>query len=166
MATVIGIDVGISGAISVVEKESVLTSIDMPVLKIDKKNKLDEVGIVNFLKAWPSLHIYIEKAQAMPGRGAKCPLCRKAPSQGVVSTGGYLEGFGVLKGICAGLGRSYTLVHPRSWKCKMMKDMGKEKEASIVRVRQLYPMVHLPRKKDHGKADSILIGRYGLFYGD
>ena len=42
----------------------------------------------------------------------------------------------------------------------MMHDMPKEKEASIMRVGQLYPDLVLGRKKDHGIADAILIAKY------
>ncbi len=40
--------------------------------------------------------------------------------------------------------------------------MQKGKEASIYRVKQLYPNMDFPGKKDHGKADDILIALYGL----
>ncbi|MBI5193836.1 MAG: hypothetical protein HZA08_10530, partial [Nitrospirae bacterium] len=42
---------------------------------------------------------------------------------------------------------------------------GKDKGSSIIRVKQLYPDMKLIRKKDHNKADAVLIGLYGLREG-
>lgn len=153
---VVGIDVGFSGAIAAIGDEGNQV-IDMPVIETLKKSKsgtkstkheLDGVGVkMAILRMNPS-HIFIEKAQTMPG-------------QGVASSGRYMDGYGVIKGICIGLGLPYTLVHPRTWKKLIMHDMGKEKGESIVRAKQLFPLVDLPLKKDHGKADALLIAEYG-----
>jgi crossover junction endodeoxyribonuclease RuvC len=169
---VIGIDPGFTGAIAVLDKEGkVKHLIDMPVIAVGKKTELDAVAIRNLFfeqKGDPLLfvesefHVYIEKAQAFMGSGKPCPLCKKKQAQGVVSTANYMASYGIIKGICVGLNIPYTLVHPKTWKAKMMRDMSKEKGASIVRVRQLYPELDFPRKKDHGRADAILIARYGL----
>ena len=59
-----------------------------------------------------------------------------------------------------GLSVEYQLIHPKTWKKELMHDMPKEKEASIMRVGQLYPDLVLGRKKDHGIADAILIAKY------
>jgi len=146
----IGIDPGFSGAITVIDEDKrIIYCVDMPILKVGKRNELDEIMIYQILKSYEPDHVYIEKAQSMPG-------------QGISSTGRYMASYGILRGICVGLGIPYTLVHPRTWKKEMMKDMPKEKEASIMRVNQLYPYFALPRKKDHGKSDSILLALHGL----
>ena len=97
-------------------------------------------------------HAFVEKAQSMPG-------------QGIASTARYMTGYGQILGILAGLYIPKTLVHPRTWKTKMMKDMPKEKGASILRCQQLYPEFakeFLTLKKHHGRADAILIAAYGV----
>jgi crossover junction endodeoxyribonuclease RuvC len=73
-----------------------------------------------------------------------------------------MASYGFLRGVCAGLKIEYQLIHPKTWKKVMMFDMPKEKEASIMRVGQLYPDLVLGRKKDHGIADAILIAKYLL----
>ena len=73
-----------------------------------------------------------------------------------------MASYGFLRGVCAGLSIEYHLIHPKTWKKVMMHDMPKEKEASIMRVGQLYPDIVLGRKKDHGIADAILIAKYLL----
>lgn len=149
---VVGIDTGFSGALaSLIWHRDLLVvqeAIDMPTVKAGKKKELDLPEIRDWLEAINPTHIFIEKAQAMPG-------------QGVVSTGRYMQSFGELIGLCVGLSFPYTLVHPASWKRAMLRDMKKGKDASLIRVKQIYPDMHFFRKKDHGKADAILIARYG-----
>lgn len=148
---VAGIDVGFSGAICIMNSNKEITyAVDMPIIKT-KKTELDEVAIRQYFTIGEIEHCFIEKAQSMPG-------------QGISSTGRYMAGYGLIRGICVGLGIPYTLVHPRTWKKAMMKDMGKDKGASIVRVKQLYPNLEFARKKDHGICDAILIARYGLIH--
>jgi hypothetical protein len=168
---IIGIDPGNSGALTkmFIKNGSIITIdiIDMPIIKIGQKNQLDGPAIRDFIAS--SDHIFIESSQAMPRfkkgnksqREERCPVCGQEPSQGIVSTGSYLKGAGILIGICIGLKISYTEVHPKTWKAAMMRDMPKEKGSSILRCKQLFPSIILTRKKDHGKADSCLIAEWG-----
>ena len=174
---VIGIDPGVSGAIACGSPPASVPPptfpagaraasghplgevVDMPVLRTmsgkRQKNLVDLQGLKEILEKWirkkgPAweMHCFLEEAQAMPG-------------QGIVSTGSYMRGFGAIEGLLAGLGIPYTLVRPQVWKKVMMAGMDKEKEASIVRAKQLWPSIALDRKKDHGRADALLIMEYG-----
>lgn len=150
---IVGIDPGFSGAIAMIDSQGAIVELfDMPILMVGKRRELDEVVINSFFASQDIKHIYIEKAQSMP-------------AQGVASTFRYGASYGILRGICVGQGIPYTLVHPKTWKKETMRDMQKGKEASIVRVGQLYPAFKLTRKKDHGKADSILLALFGLHKG-
>jgi len=143
-----GIDVGFSGAIAILGWDGdVLQTNEMPIIQVGKKRELNEPNIKFILEGFKPLVVGIEKAQVMPG-------------QGISSSGRYMGSYGFLRGVCVGLGLEYQLIHPRTWKKAMMPDMPKEKEASIMRVGQLYPDVVLERKKDHGIADAILIARH------
>ncbi len=157
---VAGCDTGTSGAIAILDGSGRLVEVyDMPTLRTGKGTELDGPMIRAIFSKVD--HVVLEKAQAMPAERVKDG---KVVKQGISSTAHYMKGAGILEGICIGLSLPYTLVAPVSWKSKLMKDMPKEKEASIIRVRQLFPGVTLPRKKDHGKADAILIGLYGIMY--
>ena len=148
---IVGIDPGFSGAIAMINYPSgkILLLEDMPVVRVGKRKELYLAELRGWLHVEVKIvHAFIEKAQPMP-------------DQGIVSTGRYMKSFGELIGLCEGLWIPYTLVHPTSWKRAMLKDMEKGKEASIKRVQELYPDLKLSRKKDHGKADAILIARYG-----
>ncbi len=68
-------------------------------------------------------------------------------------------GFGVWLGVLSTLGLSYTRVRPAIWKRAL--GLGKDKEASRLRVQQLFPGADLRRKKDHGRAEALLLAVYG-----
>jgi crossover junction endodeoxyribonuclease RuvC len=149
-----GIDPGTSaGGITVMDENTkIVFCEDIPSLDIGTKKKqsvINEPAIKELFLRYVIEHAFLEKAQVMP-------------KQGVVSMGNYMMGFGILRGLCLGLGIPYTLVTPQSWKKTMMAGMGKEKKASVVRVGQLYPDISFPLVKDHNKADSILICRHGV----
>jgi crossover junction endodeoxyribonuclease RuvC len=82
---------------------------------------------------------------------------------GVTSSFNFGWGLGVWIGVCAGLNFPYQLVAPVTWKKRLMADMGKEKDASRVKAMQLYPHIasSLSRKKDHNRADALLLARFG-----
>lgn len=156
---IIGIDVGFSGAIATIREFSrnatsrslYVEAMDMPCIKTGKKSELNTKTIKGILSSYPTgnLGVYIERAQAMP-------------RQGCVSMFRYGKCAGLLEGILIGLGIPYTLVTPQAWKKAMMPGMDKEKGSSILRVNQLFPDFDIGgRKKDHGKADAILIAAYG-----
>ena len=96
------------------------------------------------------LHAYIERAQAMP-------------KQGVTSMFNYGKGFGLWLGLLIGIGIPYTLVSPIRWKKVMLPDMAKDKGASLLRAKQLFPQcsAQLQLVKDHNKAEALLIAAYG-----
>ena len=156
----VGIDPGFTGAIAIfyplisAANEHRLQVYDMPVLKVGKKTELDEAGLFNIMHPLgleAAVTVCIEKAQSMPG-------------QGVSSTGRYLIGYGFIRGMCSGLGLPYQLVHPTTWKAKIMRDMPKEKQASVLKCQQLFPAwsaQNLRLVKHHGRADAVLIAYYG-----
>ena len=162
---IVGIDPGNTGAIAVVESgrwENVVVY-DMPTLVTEGSGKtksgkkkthtvLDEQAIRTLLTdSMPIDFVCIEKSQSMPG-------------QGVTSVANYMCGYGILRGICVGLGISYSLVHPATWRKSLMKDMDKGKQASIVRAQQLYPKAVIGKKD--GRADALLIAHYGKLLGE
>ena len=148
---VIGIDIGFSGAIAILPRNDAIYAYDMPLIKTGKKSELNVKAIKDIFCAYnkDSIEVYIERAQAMP-------------QQGCVSMFRYGKCAGIIEGILIGLGIPYTLVTPQAWKKAMMPGMDKEKGSSILRVNQLFPYSEIGgRKKDHGKADAVLIAAFG-----
>ena len=151
---IIGIDPGISGAISVIENKKILEVYDMPTMIDGKKNKkqINSAQVTNIIKE--SLNrdkeviVVVEHVNAMPG-------------QGVTSMFNFGQSFGVIKGVCAALSLPIYFVRPTKWK-KHFNLIKTNKDASRTKVIQAYPEISskLSRKKDSNKADAILIARY------
>ena len=151
---IIGIDPGVSGAISVLENKKVIDIFEMPTMIDGKKNKKQVNGsqITNIIKEEinkkKEIIVVVEHVNAMPG-------------QGVTSMFNFGQSFGVLKGICAALSLPIYFVRPTKWK-KYFNLIKTNKDASRTKVIQIYPEISgkISRKKDSNKADAILIARY------
>jgi crossover junction endodeoxyribonuclease RuvC len=72
-------------------------------------------------------------------------------------TTGY--GYGIWIGLLAALQMPYTTIRPIIWKKAL--GLGKDKEQARLRAMQLFPGADLRRKKDHGKAEALLLARWG-----
>ena len=151
---IIGIDPGVSGAISILENKRVIDVFEMPTMIDGKKNKKQVNGsqVTNIfrdkLKENKEIIVVVEHVNAMPG-------------QGVTSMFNFGQSFGVIKGICSALRLPIYFVRPTKWK-KYFNLIKTNKDASRTKVIQIYPEIssQLSRKKDSNKADAILIARY------
>ena len=151
---IIGIDPGITGAISILENSKVIEVHETPTMIDGKKNKRQVNGaqITNIIKKWlnkdKEVIVVVEHVNAMPG-------------QGVTSMFNFGQSFGVIKGICSALSLPIYFVRPTKWK-KHFNLIKTNKEASRTKVIEIYPNIsaQLSRKKDSNKADAILIARY------
>lgn len=68
--------------------------------------------------------------------------------------------FAVMLGILAALALPSTRVRPAIWKRTL--GVGKDKEQARLRAMQLFPGADLRRKKDHGRAEALLLAWYGV----
>ena len=177
---IIGIDPGLSGAACILGIDGPFRNpvfVDTPVLEVKGSKKtfhvIDTAEIVNMLmrEVGRGTHVQavLEKVSAAPigmkGRGVQpCPVCHRTPQPGSTSSFNFGVGFGIWQGVLAGLQIPYTLVHPATWKSLLMRDRGKDKGASIIRAKELYPMAaaSLNLKKHHGRADALLLAHYFL----
>ena len=150
-----GIDPGMSGAIVMRSGDGTLSFRDIPTYNTAKKGKvrrkpdiaaIREIFTGNFIG-----HVFIEKAQSMPG-------------QGVASVFNYAFTYGVLLGIIASFKIRYTEVTPQAWKKVMLSGIDKSsKDAARYRASQLWPNQSdmFKRKKDEHRAEAALIAEYG-----
>ena len=151
---ILGIDPGVSGAISVLEDKKVIDVFEMPTMIDGKKNKKQVNGsqvsniIKDKMKNEKELIVVVEHVNAMPG-------------QGVTSMFNFGQSFGVIKGICSALSLPIYFVRPTKWK-KYFNLIKTNKDASRTKAIEMYPQIssQLSRKKDSNKADAILIARY------
>lgn len=148
---ILGIDPGLTGGVallrSVVDADMLAVTWPTPVIKIDKKNKLNVPAMVTIIMDAKPDHCFIEQVTAMP-------------KQGVSSTFAFGMGYGIWLGILGTLQIPYTMVHSSRWK-PAMGLRGQPKSASLLMVSQLFPSVSLPRAKDEGQAEALLIAEYG-----
>ena len=151
---IIGIDPGISGAISVVENKKILEVYDTPTMIDGKKNKrqINSAQVSSIIKerlnTGKEVVVVVEHVNAMPG-------------QGVTSMFNFGQSFGVIKGICAALNLPIYFIRPTKWK-KHFNLIKTNKDASRTKVIEVYPEIasKLQRKKDSNRADAILIALY------
>lgn len=151
---ILGIDPGISGAISVLENKKILDVFEMPTMIDGKKSKRQVNGaqLTSIIKKQftndKEIVVVVEHVNAMPG-------------QGVTSMFNFGQSFGVVKGICAALSLPIFLIRPAKWK-KHFDLLKTNKDASRTKVIQIYPEIcdKVSKKKDSNKADAILIARY------
>ena len=151
---IIGIDPGISGAISIVENKKILEVYDMPTMIDGKKNKrqINGAQVTNIIKEVlngnKEVVVVVEQVNAMPG-------------QGVTSMFNFGQSFGVIKGICSAMQLPIFFVRPVKWK-KHFDLIKSQKDASRTKVIEIFPKISsiLSKKKDANKADAILIANF------
>lgn len=80
------------------------------------------------------------------------------PKQGISSSGKFMRAYGAIGAVCELLCDRVIYVTPRAWKAEMK--VTAEKEESLVAARLLFPQAKLLLKKDHGKAEALLIAEY------
>ncbi len=125
----------------------------MPVVMAGKKRQIDEDLLVGWFRrhALKPVHVIIEAVQAMPG-------------QGVVSMFTFGASWGLVRGVCAGLGLSYELVRPQEWQKAMLA--GQPKQSEYLVASRLWPQAewrgsHWSRVPHSGLVDAALIAEYG-----
>ncbi len=144
----IGIDPGLKGAIALLKDDELLAVYDMPVMAgTGKRQQVNAAELSRILSGYEISVAYLERVSAMP-------------KQGVSSMFSFGTSYGIVIGVLATLSIPMVLVSPQSWKAKA-GIRGKDKDYARTLAQQLYPSAELGRKKDIGRADAILIARFG-----
>jgi hypothetical protein len=146
---IMGSDPGLGGANSFFyPKQNVIAVYDMPVVAGD----VDAATLAALI------------AQMRPDM-AFVELVASRPGQGVASMFKFGCGFGILRGVIAASGVPMHLVSPAKWKRSFGLDSDKEKSRALAL--RLWPTRSdlFGRKKDHGRAESALLARYGAGIG-
>lgn len=165
---ILGVDIGITGSYALLDGANggVLAVGDLPTMWNGKKSarvkyKIDAAGWALELRTLWEQHgdslwvAYVEPIASRPAqKGGKVV-------QGQATTFSLGHSTGAVEGVLGTLGiRSQTVVPP-VWKNEF-RLVGLDKEASRSAAIQLYPHLDgLHRKKDHNRAEAVLIGVYG-----
>lgn len=165
----VGIDPGLDGAIALLRGPEEIVFFDTPTLEVavrpKRRREYDVSAIAGLLRKWASeancrnrlLTVAIEKQQVMPAIAGN-----NRDGQGQKGSFGHFQtglGYGILIGVCAGCDLPFTVIAPMSWKAELLRDMPKGKDSSRVAAMRLFPVSAkgLQRKKDHARADALLI---------
>ena len=148
LMVILGIDPGLSGALAFITPSG-FSVFDIPTLKARARGReVNWSEIARHLDAAGHIdHAVIELVGAMPGQGVSSMF-----------KFGYV--CGGLRGLVAAHFIPLTLVSPRQWK----KDMAvpAEKDGARARASELYPNTpFFDRKKDHNRAEAVLIALWG-----
>ncbi|EFK09503.1 conserved hypothetical protein [delta proteobacterium NaphS2] len=137
----IGVDPGKTGAAALITDEGTHEILDYPG---------DPSLIVAKFTEWKLHHhivmVALEKVSARPG-------------QGVVSMFSFGRNLGTWEGIISAFGIPFMMPTPRQWQQGLIdqKAGGDPKARSLNTARRLFPDAELSRKKDHGRADALLM---------
>lgn len=172
-AIVIGIDPGLTGALSKFANGQLTDIKDIPSVVTERPNKgadirdliggkkshkhteIDKPALAALLRNWVqnfSATIVRERVHTMP-------------RQGVVSSGRLMEVVGLIDGVAAALGIPVEPVEPEVW--KRMTGCPTDKKEACRFAAKVFPAWagHFKRTSiDHNRAESALIGLYGVRY--
>jgi len=157
MKTIIGIDPGLTGAIAVLGPDGE-TVIDMPIAVgglRGHKSQVDALTLGMELGAHPDATVFVEVQGARPG-------------EGVSSSHTNGTNFGIILGVLGALRMRWEPVAAQKWRPAMVGHRGqgeskRDKGPSLATARRLFPALasYLERKKDHGRAEALLIAEWG-----
>jgi hypothetical protein len=160
----IGIDIGVTGAVSVIDDLGRCDIRDLPVIASQNgdhgermvKRKLDPRGLVELIRmlvpATDDALAVIEDIHAFPG-------ARNSPQ----ATGSIMHSRGVVEAVLSICRFETIVVQPSMWK-RFYGLNGTKKEGSIEVACSLYPAAKhlLKRKLDHNRAEALLLAHWGL----
>lgn len=177
MTFVLGIDPGLSGAVTVMTGSGELVEVfDLPVMQTGGKQ--------SFVKNTINASALFTKLQTVRSGGsgvvAYLESVASMPGQGVSSMFSMGHTLGSIASVLACLQIPYVMVHPQEWKkhyglknpvvmvknkktgelkAKKKKDPGQSRALAIQRFPEASQW--LERVKDHNRAESLLIAHYG-----
>ena len=154
---ILGIDVGHTGCLVVLDEEDHYRYIDhlhMPVIKVSSKTRVNGAAVASFVHKYELNMAYVELVNAMPNGDV---------SIGVASAFSFGHSSGVIEGVLSGGLIPYQAVTPTKWK----RNAGlliRGKDSSRSKAIQLYPELRELDLKAKGQAlaDAIFIARCAI----
>jgi crossover junction endodeoxyribonuclease RuvC len=149
----LGIDPGFTGACATLEiadsGTSLVEVIDVPITGSGAKQSVDVILLQEWIQRHGPRHAFLERAQAMPRQG---------------SSSGFKYGrcTGALEATLLLCAVPLVIVEPSRWK-RHFHLHGTDKEGARQLAIRMFPREHrfFARRKDHNRAEAVLIGVYG-----
>jgi hypothetical protein len=151
MNIIIGVDPGISGGIAIITTAGeCLLCEPLPIVRDGSLAWVDGGRMQSML------------IDTLQGRGARALIERAQcmPKQSSQSGFNYGVGFGSLLAIFQARHIAIELISSSRWKGAM--GLTAKKALSLDKARLLYPSIELPKAKDEGRAEALLLAHYGL----
>lgn len=153
----LGIDPGATGAIAALADGAYYDVLDMPVTAGREENGRGHVD-GGVLADWLR-----EMSRRNPGAAfdAVIEQVGARPGQGVTSMFRFGEAYGTVRGALGALGIAFRVVSPNLWKPRMGL-VGPAKDSAREMAAHRFPAAatKLARKKDHGRAEALLIAKW------
>lgn len=158
MDIIAGIDPGTSGAVAIIDGRRAIYAANLKTTKPQnhKSAIVDAADLADVLDRYGVTHIYCEMVNAMPAKNTNGSR-RAVGTQSMFNFG---RSLGAIDGVAAALGIKITYLTPVQWK-RSVGLLRRDKDASRTTAETLFPGIELPLKKDHGKADALLIAYAG-----
>jgi crossover junction endodeoxyribonuclease RuvC len=159
MSFYIGIDPGLTGAMALLCSErGLLACVDLPtesngLITGSMKRQIDAVTFDEMLMEWRITHDFayehvtavIERPIAMPS----------LPAQTIAAQ---FDTVGVVRSLVSLRCNATKFVAPSEW--KKLFGLSKDKDGSREAALRLYPAAPVARKKDHNRAEAVLIAHW------
>lgn len=154
---VIGVDPGLTGAISFIDGRGSVVVEDIPTMPLGGNGmvtrKVDGLALARLVRnhcpASEDAMVVCEAVRVMGGK-----------NNAIQTQGSLMRTLGAVEAVFEVLRFSVLMVEPQTWK----KHFGlkSDKAASLEAARTLYPSCQaITRKKDHNRAESLLLAHYG-----
>lgn len=156
---ILGIDLGLDGAIARLEHRGVVDIADMPTFAHSGKGMVKRsVAPVELLATLRRMVTPGEKASAIVEEVHTFPGRVNSPQ----SNGSLMETKGCVRAVLALAGIEAVWVDPQAWKA--LYGLGSSKDASLSIARSLYPDVQhlLKLQKHHNRAEALLLAHWGM----
>jgi crossover junction endodeoxyribonuclease RuvC len=147
----IGLDPGLTGALAILNESGDCERVaDLPVIRDGKLSWIDGSALQSLLidsLAGRPARAFVERVQAFP-------------QQGRSSAFNFGVGFGSILSILQARHIAIELVMPTQWKKAL--GLSNDKRASLDKARLLFPTAELHLAKHDGRAEALLLARYGM----
>lgn len=163
---IIGIDPGISGAISLITVQARYVAVhDMPTMLANKTGNKQQVNVAELARILRAMLIDNPDVRAVMERVTAMPSQKPGPNGervGMGATSAFMFGKGVghIEGVLAALGIPVEFVTPGQWKRALGLPGGKDKESARALAQQVFPEAPLGLKKHHGRAEALLVAKW------
>jgi crossover junction endodeoxyribonuclease RuvC len=150
---ILGIDIGVQGAIAILDQSGALVEIhDMPVLQDGPKGRRAICAplLAAIIFKSHADHAFVESVNARPGEGA---------------VGAFTFGMsrGIIEGVLAAAGVPVTFITPPAWKRAIGLTLASKDASRAEAIRRWPDRAELfARVKDDGRAEASLIAIAGL----